>query len=182
MGDHQDSFAVFLGEAGEEVENFVGAFAVEVAGRLIAEQESGVGNDGAGDGDALFLSAGKLARIVIHAVAETYDSESSFHVLTPLGFRELGEEQRQLHVLKRREHGDQVVHLKNKSDVASAPFGELAAGHVGDFVAGDSDAAAGRHVQAAQKIQERGFAGATGTHEGDELAFVDVEIQALQDV
>src|ERR1700729_665528 len=92
--DHQDGFAVFLGEAGEEVENFVGAFAVEVAGRLVAEQESGVGDDGAGDGDALFLSAGKLARVVIHAVAETYNTQSSFHVLAAFRFRELGEQQR----------------------------------------------------------------------------------------
>ena len=38
------------------------------------------------------------------------------------------------------------------------------------------------HVETAEKIQQRGFAGAAGAHEGDELAFVHVEIQALQDV
>src|ERR1700677_5195277 len=85
MGDHQNGLAVFLREASEQVENLIGALAVEVAGGLVAEQESGGSNNRAGDGDALFLSAGKLARIVIHTVAETYDSQGGFHVLAPLG-------------------------------------------------------------------------------------------------
>ena len=66
--------------------------------------------------------------------------------------------------------------------MARAPSGELTAGHVRNLVAGDRNAALGRHVQAAQKIQERGLAGAARAHEGHELAFIHVEIQTLQDV
>ena len=121
--------------------DFVGALAVQVAGRLVAEQESRVGDDGAGNGDALLLSAGELARIMIHALGEADDAERGFNVLAPLGFGELGEEQRQLDVLKGREHGDEVVHLEDEADVACAPLGELTGGHVRDFVASDGDAA-----------------------------------------
>ncbi len=53
---------------------------------------------------------------------------------------------------------------------------------LGDFVAVDGDAAARGNVEAAEKIQQRGFAGAAGAHEGHKLAFVDIQIQALQDV
>ena len=40
---------------------------VERAGRLVAEEHLGPLGDGAGDGDALLLAAGKLRREMIHA-------------------------------------------------------------------------------------------------------------------
>ncbi len=71
------------------VQDFVGAFAVKVAGGLVAEKEGRIGDDGAGDGDTLFLSAGKLARKVVHAVRQTDDAERGFDVFAPIGFGEL---------------------------------------------------------------------------------------------
>ena len=46
----------------------LGAIAVEVAGGLVGDDERRVGDDGAGDGDALLLAAGEFERIVLHAV------------------------------------------------------------------------------------------------------------------
>ena len=88
----------------------------------------------------------------MHALAEPDDAERGFHVFLALGFREFGKQQRKLNVLKRRKHRDQVVHLKDKTDVARAPASEIASGHAGDFVAIDGDGAARRDVQAAEKI------------------------------
>ena len=59
---------------------------------------------------------------------------------------------------------------------------ERAGGHVGDFIARDGNAAAGRNIEAAEEIQQRGLAGAAGAHERDEFAGLDIEIEALQDV
>src|SRR5262249_13199828 len=118
----------------------------------------------------------------VHALAESDDTERSLDVLAAIGFRQLGEEQRQLHVLKRGEHRDQVVHLEDEADVASAPLCELVGGHMGDLVAGDRDATVSRYIQAAQEIQQRGLAGAAGAHEGHEIAFINVEIKALKDL
>jgi hypothetical protein len=56
--DHQHGLAEFLHEAMDQLHDFVGAFAVEIAGGLVAKEERGVGDDGAGDGHALLLSAG----------------------------------------------------------------------------------------------------------------------------
>jgi hypothetical protein len=56
------------------------------------------------------------------------------------------------------------------------------AGHVGDFVARDGDRAARGDVEAAEKIEQRCLAGAAGAHERDEIALIDVEVQALQHV
>ena len=82
---HQDGLVIFGGEAREQIENFVGAFAVEIAGRLVAEQKRGIGDDGASDGHALLLPAGKLTRIMVHAIGETDDRKRGLDVLAPLG-------------------------------------------------------------------------------------------------
>ena len=64
VGDHDDGLAVLAVERLEEAEDFVAGFAVEVAGRLVAEEQRGVGDDGPRDADALLLAAGKRARIM----------------------------------------------------------------------------------------------------------------------
>ena len=51
-----------------------------------------------------------------------------------------------------------------------------------DLIAGDGDAAARGNVEAAEKIQQGGFAGAAGTHERDEFARGHIEIESLKDV
>ena len=43
---------------------------VEVAGRLVGEDQLGVADQGAGDGDALLLAARELARPVLGAVGD----------------------------------------------------------------------------------------------------------------
>jgi hypothetical protein len=40
----------------------------------------------------------------------------------------------------------------------------------------------GGRVEARQQAQQRGLAGAGGAHDGDELAGVDLEIDAAQDI
>jgi hypothetical protein len=103
-------------------------------------------------------------------------------VLTPLGGRELGQQQRQFHVLKRREHGNEVVHLEDESDVAGAPGRELGSRHVRDLIAGNGDAARGRQIDAAQQVEQRSLAGAAWAHESDKVAGVHVEVEPLQDM
>ena len=64
--------------------------------------------------------------------------------------------------------------------MAGAPLGELVGGHVRDFVAGDRDTAMRGNIEAAEEVEQGGLAGAAGAHEGYEIAFVDVEVEALQ--
>ena len=65
----------------EQVQDLVGAPAVEVSRGLVAEEEGGVGHDGAGDGHALLLPAGELPRVVLHAVRQADDAQRRLHVL-----------------------------------------------------------------------------------------------------
>ena len=73
VGDHDDRLAVLAVERLQQVEDLVARLAIEIAGRLVAEQQRRVGDDRARDADALLLAAGQLPRIVVRAVAEPDD-------------------------------------------------------------------------------------------------------------
>ncbi len=64
MGDHDDSVALGV-DALEFFHDGEGRVGVEIAGRLVGEDDFGVSDDGAGDGDALLLTAGELVGVVI---------------------------------------------------------------------------------------------------------------------
>ena len=53
----------------EQVHDLGAGVAVEVAGRLIGEDQRGFGDERSGDRDALLLSAGQLGRLVVQAIA-----------------------------------------------------------------------------------------------------------------
>ena len=70
---HHDRLAVIAVERLQQVENLVAGLAIEVAGRLVAEQQRRVGDDRAGDADALLLAARQLPRVVLRALGEADD-------------------------------------------------------------------------------------------------------------
>jgi hypothetical protein len=89
---HQNRLFVLLGELVEQGKDFVRAFAIKIAGGLVAEQKRGVGNDSTGNAHALLLSAGKLAGIMSLPVSQTDDAERSFNMFAPLSFGQTGEQ------------------------------------------------------------------------------------------
>src|SRR5581483_1406735 len=56
--DHDDGLALLAVECLEQVEDLVAGFAVEITGRLVAEEECRIGHDAASDADALLFAAG----------------------------------------------------------------------------------------------------------------------------
>ena len=74
VGDEHDRPAgrVELAEQGDDLGAGV---AVEVAGRLVGEDQRRLRHERAGDGDALLLAAGQLRRLVVDAVAEAQPLE-----------------------------------------------------------------------------------------------------------
>src|SRR5262249_51868463 len=141
-----------------------------------------VGHDRTSDGHALLLSAGELARVVVHPFGQADNPQGGFDVLATVGLGKLGEQQRELYVLERGEHRNEVVHLEDESDVARAPLRQLTRGHVGDFVTGDGDAAVGWYVEPAEQVEQCWFARTAGAHKSHEVALVYIEVQPLEDL
>ena len=77
--------------------------------------------------------------------------------LGPFARDNVAKQQRQFHVLVRREHRQQVVELEDEADVPRPPAGQLALGHLGDFQSADDDAAR-RLIQPGDQVQERRLA------------------------
>ena len=61
-----------LGMLGEQqIDDLLAGGLVEIAGRLVRDEDRGIGRQRARQRDALLLAAGKLRRIMVQSVAET---------------------------------------------------------------------------------------------------------------
>ena len=107
----------------EEREDLVAGARVEVAGRLVGEEERRLGDERARDGDALLLPAGELVRRVMHALGEADRASARMRALAPLAARDAAVDERQLHVLERGGARQQVEALEDEADEAVAHDG-----------------------------------------------------------
>src|ERR671916_708188 len=73
--DHDRRLAVELDRLAQQRQHLVPGLRVEVAGRLVGEQDGRLGDQRAGDRDALLLAAGQLRRTVVAAVVEAHALE-----------------------------------------------------------------------------------------------------------
>src|SRR4030095_13842142 len=83
VGDHHDRLAVLLVERLQQIENLVAGLTIEVACRLVAEQQRRVGDNGACDADPLLLAAGELTRIVVHSLGPSPRPSGSLTARSP---------------------------------------------------------------------------------------------------
>ena len=74
---------------------------IEVAGRLVGEQHVGIGDDRAGDRDALLLAARKLGGRMVPPAASPTLSSAAMRRLVPRLLVLAAIEQRQLDILER---------------------------------------------------------------------------------
>src|SRR4029453_7207224 len=94
VGDHHHRLAEVGLQLAQQTEDLLGVARVKIAGRLIGDDEGGIGDDGAGNGDPLLLAARQRARVMVEAVGEADDAQRRFGPLPPLALVEVGEQQR----------------------------------------------------------------------------------------
>src|SRR5690606_39462043 len=75
VGDDDEGGAGLVVELVQEVLHAEARVVVEVARRLVGEEDGGAADEGARDGDALLLAARELARVVVEPVAEADAAE-----------------------------------------------------------------------------------------------------------
>ena len=165
VGDHEEgaarTFQVVL-------EVFDGVD-VEVVGRLVEDQEIGLGGEDLGDGHAFDFAAGEGAHLRLGVEAELREDadDAVFVVELPLGVEMLqegfaaGE-----HLLEQRGFRVEVVVLFQEGDADLLEEFDLAAGV--------------RFVLAGQDAHQRGLARAVGGDQGDLVAFVHVEADVVE--
>jgi hypothetical protein len=136
---------------------------VECGQRLVEEKQIGSGREGAGEGDALALSAGKLRSA---AIGERFCAEEMQHFedAAVAGFAtEMADAEGD--VVARGEVGEKRGLLRDESDGAAAGRDGDAVIGVEEGAAGERDAAVLRHDEAGEDAKDGALAGAGGSEE-----------------
>ncbi len=95
---------------------------VEMCGRLVGEEERGVADQRACEGDALLLSTGELAGPLPACAPVDISSSSPMAARRAAAEPHPGEDERGHHVLQRREAGNEVERLEDHADRAPPVF------------------------------------------------------------
>ena len=117
--------------------------AVEVAGRLVGEDQRGFGDERPGDGDALLLAARQLGRLVVEPVAQAEPLEGRRGARRALAARDALVEQGRGDVVERRRARQQVVRLEDEADGPAAEPGQAVVVELRDGRPGEAVLAAG---------------------------------------
>jgi hypothetical protein len=152
----------------------LGIFGVEIAGGLIGEHDFRLIDDGAGDGHALLLSAGKLGWAMAQAASEAEQLRDDLKTvrIEPIAVNVL----RDGDIAAGVKRGQKIEALKNESDFVTAQLGALGVAHQSEIIAIDEHFAARGARQTAKDVEQRGFAAARRSHDGHGFAREHPEI------
>ena len=181
VGDEDDGVAAGM-KIVEERHDLVAGLGVEVSGRLVRQDDGGIVDQGASDGDALALAAGEFVGFVQHARAEADALEGSLGALLALCCRSAVIDERQLDVVERCGPGQEIEGLEDESDLLVSDTGQLVVVQLGDVVAIEPVFALGWGVETADEIHQGRFSGAGRTHDSDIFVVTDTEIDAAKGV
>ena len=131
--------------------------------------------------DTLLLAAGELIRLVLQPVAQAYEVEDFFGALGGATFMLAGVEGN-LDVLLRGERRDEVERLVDHTDLLIAHLCQPGLAHRGDVDAVNQHLATGRVVQSGDDAEQRRLARPRRADDGDELAMLDAQADALEDI
>ena len=152
---------------------------IDVAGRLVGDQQFGPGDDRAGDGDALLLAARQRRRPGAGAVGEPDPGQHLAHRPLDLGLVMPGDAQRKRDIVERRQMADQPEVLEDHADPA-AEGGQRLARRVAQFLAEQADPAARRALGEVEQFEQRGLARARRAGEEIEAAAAQPEVEVAQ--
>jgi len=100
--------------SGEEVDDRRPRVRIEIAGRLVGQQEGRIAHESPGRGHALLLAPGQGSRSVLQAVGQAHPVQNGSGALLPLGGGNARKKQRKGHILPSRHGGHEVKLLKHQ--------------------------------------------------------------------
>jgi len=76
---HDDGPALFSIQRLQQAQDFIAGFAIQIAGRFVAEQDGWISHNGAGDADALLFAPGQRARKMFGAMRQAKQGFAQHH-------------------------------------------------------------------------------------------------------
>ena len=126
VSDHNNSIAGGV-DIAELFHNDVGGARVEIAGRLVGEDDFGVGDEGTGDGNTLLLTAGELPGHVVFAFFKMETIEGFGGEAETMRFRITSVDEGKGNVFYNGEGRNEVKILEDEADLARAEVSLAAA-------------------------------------------------------
>jgi hypothetical protein len=181
VGDDEDGA---FGAAGDLLKNFhdeEAVFGVESGGGFVADDEAGVVDEGAGDGDALLLATGELGGSLfgVFAEADLFEEGAGFFFGEASGAAL--DQEGDGGVLDAVESGDEIELLEDETDGVGAEAGDGGLGHFTEVVAEDFELSIVGGEGAGDDADEGGFAATGGADEHGDIATADIEVDAFED-
>ena len=173
-------------QVAQQFEHALAVGGVEVAGRLVGQQDLGPAGQGTGDGRPLHLAAGELGRQMGEPVPEPDSVEQVVPfllqppALAPVRPEAMADQLRHEHVLEGGQLGQQVIKLEDESERAVAMLVALAIGEIVDPFAVEQYFTRVGCVEQAEQVEQRALARAAGSHDGDHLSALDVEVDPAE--
>src|SRR5215217_4492344 len=167
---HQhERLPLLLIQVNEEIHNFRARLGVERPGRFVCPDNGRFVDQRASHCDPLLLAAAHFVRAFVHLVPESDHPQDGERPPACLPRSHPGNQKRQLHVLDRREDGDEIVGLEYEAHPLRPETGAPPVGHAGDRLSAYEDLAAVKLVEAREAVEQRRFAAAGWAHHRDHL-------------
>ncbi len=158
----------------------LGGVLVQIARRLVGQQERRPHDERAGNGDALLLAARQHPGPVLQPLGQPDTLEEAAGSLATLGGALPRDSERHLGVLDGRKLGQQVMKLKDEPDVPVAKCHQRLVGEAGEIHLVDADRAGIRRFEPAEDVEKRAFADARRSHDGHHVAALERELEILE--
>src|SRR5581483_78528 len=176
VGDH-DNGPPLLVELAQQAQYDFLVLRVEVAGRLVGKDDFGIVDERAGDAHPLLLTAGEMRRQVMRALAQA-NARQRFERFLLIGHAV--EVLREHDVLQRGQVGDQMELLEDEANLFGAHARQVRGAEGSKILSVQPDLARGGPIQTADQVDQRGFSRAGRAHDGDPLAGLDGERDAVE--
>jgi len=150
----------------QRVHQVIGRGPVELPGWFIGKDQSGLSRERAGNPDPLRLPPGQLFRQFSREIAERETIQHRACGLLGAVGRDVVKEERQRDVLPHREGGQQTRGLEHEGDATGTQVRAIAE-------RGPENRALRRYIEAAEEVQQGGFAAPRMPHEGNALPRTD---------
>ena len=148
---------------------------VQIGKGLVHADDGGVGDQSAGDGHPLLLTAGKLGHSLLELlVGKIHLSSNLPDLLIDLSLLELLDLQAEGDVVIDRHGGEQSVTLEHDADVA------VLDGHMGDVPSLDEHAAGNGFDKACDGPERGGLAAAGRSQKGKEFALLHMNVDVVK--
>jgi len=175
---HHERGAELL-DAREELDDLPARHRVEVAGRLVSDEDPRPVDQRARDRDTLLLATRELTREVRPPLREADERERALRLLADDVATVPGHEEREGDVLRDGAGREQLEILEDDADEA-AEIRDLRVAELRHVLVVDDHPAGRRELIADQQPDERRLAGAGRPDEECEVALVDGEVNVLQ--